>query len=91
MDSALARIAEWLWSPAAPMLALMYLGLFGIQIGRFQIHGIVTSIWVGAQALAGIYGRFERVDKRLERIENKLDAAIDSRADKDSIRFSIAK
>lgn len=102
----LERLAEWLLSPTTAafvvLIALLYLALFGIRVGprenpRFEIHGIVTSIWVGAQTLAGIRTDIQAlrhdVARDVDRLEKKVDRLRRRRRQKpdDSIRLSIPR
>lgn len=88
MDSAAARIIEaivmaaispWSWG-----LVLAYIVFLGNA--RWKIHGVLESLWAGAQAMA-------RVADRLGTMEKKLDTIIELQkpVDDGSIRLSIPK
>lgn len=88
MDSAAIRILEavlaaalspWSWA-----LVLAYLVFLGN--GRMKIHGVLESLWAGAQAMA-------RIADRLGSMEKKLDTIIEiqSKPEDSSIRIAIPK
>ena len=92
MESALTHLGNWILSPLSPAFAIIYLGLFGVQIGKFQIHGIVTSIWIGAQAMSGIREDMRGVRGDVARLETTVNELVKRLDEPDeSIRFSIPK
>jgi hypothetical protein len=94
-----ALLSEWLTQ--LPTLALFYLVAFGVRLGSkenpiVQIHGVVTSLWIGAQAFGGINRRLDQIEENTKpipalvqqnaRIEKALEAPRG-----DSIQFSIPR
>jgi hypothetical protein len=75
-----AALSPWTW-----LLVLLYLVFLGNA--RWRVHGILESLWAGAQAVA-------RIADRLGTMEKKLDTLIElqSKPNEDSdIRLSIRK
>lgn len=79
------------WLEDLPTILLLYLVAFGVRLGTFQIHGVVTSLWNLGQRAQGIddklaaikaeTDRLPEIDERTKRIESqaKTPAKDDSR------------
>jgi hypothetical protein len=67
------------WLEDLPALALLYLVAFGVRLGTFQTHGVVSSLWNLSQYARGVDDRLAsikgdtkclpEIDERTKRLE----------------------
>lgn len=83
----LERFVEAILSPWSWSLFLAYLVFLGN--GRMKVHGILDSLWDGAQAWTRIADRMGSMEKKLDKII-ELQSAPDPEPDS-TIRISLPK
>jgi hypothetical protein len=66
--------AEWVRS--APGFVLVYLIAFGVRLGTFQIHGIVSSIWKLAENVGGMRSEVAADFKSVKDSQSEIKVAL---------------
>lgn len=64
------------WISDLPGFVLVYLALFGVRVGSFQIHGVLTTFWLIAQGIAAFREEYRAGLQRNDESHGRIEASL---------------